>query len=575
MYTTPYLDKIQSTKDLKKLLIPELDDLASEIRRTIVAEKSNFLGSSLGVVELSIALNYVFSEPEDKVLWDIGHQKQPYNILLEKIGIIDQDPVSSTKPACVLSKAVGHAVCRDMNDRNYDIVSIVGDMSLSSGQAFEAMNHAGSIAAKMLVILNDNVESADNYGGAFGYYLKQLHSKHFKDQPCLFEDLGFNYIGPVDGHNIEKLIQIFTEIKNSKEQTPFFLHMKTKKGRGHAPTEADADSSNNILNFDCANNNVQNKKVEKTPPFFACKALIEAAHLDPKIMVVSLSMSNYNSPFLAFKDLFPERYIDVGVSEGHAISLACTLATQGFKPYVILYSNMLQRVLDQALVDACVQSYPVRFIIDHSSILLHSSQHAGFFDSTFLGSLSNLVLMSPGSQEDIESMIQFSAKNLTSPCVLRLSKELSLSLGARKPVELGIGNIIKRGGKVALLSYGNVLQDCIEAAELLDANGISTTVADARFLQPLDERMLVNLADEHDLIVSVEENASGGLSSHVLRVLNTFGLLNNKFQYHPIYIKELDDLKNDHNVITPEKIFNTIHNLLTIEDDNDTFYSVV
>jgi len=391
----------------------------------------------------------------------------------------------------------------------------------------------------------------------------------------LFEDLGFNYIGPVDGHNIEELIRIFTEIKNSKEQTPYFLHIKTKKGKGHAPAEADATASNNILNFDSANNNLQSKKIEKALPFFACMALIEAAHLDPKIVLVSLSMSNYSSPFLAFKDLFPERYIDAGISEGHAISLASTLATQGFKTYVILYSNMLQRVLDQALVDACVQSYPVRFIIDHSSVLLHSPQHAGFFDSTFLGSLSNLVLMSPGSQEDIESMIQFSATNLTSPCVLRLSKELSLSLDIKKPVELGRGNIIKKGDKVALLSYGNVLKDCIEASKLLHANGISTTVADARFLLPLDERMLVNLAGEHDLLVSVEENASGGLSSHVLRVLNNFGLLSDQRQYHPIYRKELHDLKNDHNVITPEKIFNTILSLLMIEDDNDTFYSVV
>lgn len=575
MYSTPYLDKINSIKSLKQLMIPELEDLACEIRRIIVAENSHFLGSSLGVVELSIALNYVFNEHQDKVLWDIGHQKKSYKILVEKIGIVDPDPVSSAKPACVLSKAVGHAVSRDMNKRSYDIVSVVGDMSLSSGQAFEAMNHAGSIAAKMLVILNDNVDSIDNYGGAFGYYLKQLHSKHFTDQPCLFEDLGFNYIGPVDGHNIEELIRIFKDIKNSKEQTPFFLHIKTKKGKGHPPAEADANYSNNILHFDRAHHHVQNKKTDKEPPFFACKSLIEVAHLDPKIVVVSLSMANYNSPFLAFKDLFPERYIDAGVSEGHAISLACTLATQGFKPYVILYSNMLQRVLDQALVDACVQSYPVRFIIDHSSILFHSSQHAGFFDSTFLGSLSNLVLMSPGSQEDIESMIQFSAKDLTSPCVIRLSRELSLSLDIKKPVELGLGNIIKKGDKVALLSYGNVLQDCLEASELLEAKGVSTTVADARFLKPLDERMLVNLSNEHDLIVSVEENASGGLSSHVLRVLNNFGLLSPKLQYHPIYLKELNDLKNDHNVITPEKIFNTILSLLTIEDESNTFYSVV
>lgn len=574
MNNAPYLDDLHAIKDLKKLVIPELNELAREIRNQIIAENPTFLGSSLGVVELSIALLYVFNDHRDKILWDIGHQKAPYDLLLKHTKITDQDPVASAKPACVLSRAVGHVLCRDMNDQNYDIISVVGDMSLSSGQAFEAMNHAGSIAGKMLVILNDNVESAQNYGGAFGYYLKQLHSKHFKDQPCLFEDLGFNYIGPVDGHNIEELIQIFTKIKNSKEKTPFFLHMKTKKGRGYAPAEADVTFSNNVLNIESANHNAQHKKAYKKPPFFACKALIEAAHLDSKIVVVSLSMSNYSSPFLAFKDLFPERYIDAGVSEGHAISLACTLATQGFKPYVILYSNMLQRVLDQALIDACIQSYPVRFIIDHSSILFHSSQHAGFFDSTFLGSLSNLVLMSPGSQEDVEAMIQFSAKELSSPCVLRLSKELFLTLENQKPVELGVGNIIKKGRKVALLSYGSVLKDCIEASELLDANGISTTIADARFLQPLDERMLINLSDEHDLLVSVEENASGGLSSHVLRTLNNFGLLSNKLKYHPIYIKELSEMKNNQSVITPEKIFNTIVSLLSIEDDNNTFYSV-
>lgn len=575
MKHTPYLDHLHSIKDLREIMIPELNALAREIRTQIIEEKPAFLGSSLGVVELSIALLYVFDDHRDKILWDIGHQKSSYNILLRHMNINDLDPVASAKPACVLSKAVGHALCRDMHNKRYEIISVVGDMSLSSGQAFEAMNHAGSIAGKILVILNDNVESAQNYGGAFGYYLKQLHSKHFKTQPCLFEDLGFNYIGPVDGHNIEELIQIFTKIKDSKEKTPFFLHIKTKKGRGHAPAEADAISSNNILNFEGVNHTIQHKKVDKKPPFFACKALIEAAHLDSKIVVVSLSMSNYNSPFLAFKDLFPERYIDTGVSEGHAISLACTLATQGFKPYVILYSNMLQRVLDQALIDACIQSYPVRFIIDHSSILFHSSQHAGFFDSTFLGSLSNLVLMSPGSQEDVEAMIKFSAQELTSPCVLRLSKELLLTLENQKPVTLGVGNIIKRGGAVALLSYGGVLKDCIDASKLLESHGISTTIADARFLQPLDERMLINLSDEHDLLVSVEENASGGLSAHVLRTLNNFGLLSEKLKYHPIYIKELNEMRNSQNVITPEKIVNTIVNLLSIEDDHHTFYSVI
>ncbi|MDP2194211.1 MAG: transketolase C-terminal domain-containing protein, partial [Alphaproteobacteria bacterium] len=338
---------------------------------------------------------------------------------------------------------------------------------------------------------------------------------------------------------------------------------KTQKGKGHGPSQADSANGGIIKGSKVTNNDFLKSEKDKKPPYFACKALIEAAHLDPKIILISHSLTNQKSPFLAFRDLFPERYIDAGVSEGHAISLSYVLAAQGYKPYVILYSNMLQRVLDQALIDACLQRYPIRFIIDHSSIVFHNVQHAGFFDTAFLGTLPNLLLMSPSSQESVTDIIQFSAQELPSPCVIRLSKELwSLDI-PHPPVEMAKGHYIQHGTKVGILSYGSVLKECIDATKLLEAHGISTTLADARFMQPIDEKMVFQMAKKHDVFVSVEENSSGGLSSQVLRVVCKMGLLNDQFHYYPIFLKQIQGINQPPVVVTPEQIFHTIQTLLS------------
>lgn len=581
--STPLLDRIHDPKDLRTLPESDLTTLADELRaETIdaVSVTGGHLGAGLGVIELTVALHYVFNTPEDKIIWDVGHQAYPHKILTgrrDRIRTLRQegglsgftkrsesiyDPFGAGHSSTSISAGLGMAVASELkNENKRNIIAVIGDGSMSAGMAYEAMNNAGSLDARLIVILNDNDMSIAPPTGAMSSYLARLVSspsyrnlrerakalsrklpKFFWDKArrseeyargfltggTLFEELGFYYVGPIDGHNLDHLLPV---LKNVREHPngPVLVHVVTRKGKGYPPAEAASDKYHGVSRFNVVTG--EQIKVKSSAPSYTkvfANALIEEATHDDKIVAVTAAMPT-GTGLDQFAQKFPKRMFDVGIAEQHAVTFAAGMACEGLKPFVAIYSTFLQRAYDQIVHDVAIQKLPVRFAIDRAGFVgADGSTHAGSYDSVFLSALPGFVVMAPSDEKELMHMVRTAAAYDQGPISFRFPRGdgIGLKLPDRgEIIEIGKGRILREGSKVALLGFGTRLQEALAAADELAASGLSTTVADARFAKPLDEELVRRLAQEHEVLITIEEGASGGFGGQVLQFLSREGLL--------------------------------------------------
>ncbi len=579
---TPLLDRVILPSDLKNLSPEQLRQLADELRHeTIdaVARTGGHLGAGLGVVELTVALHYVFDTPADRLIWDVGHQAYPHKILTgrrDRIRTLRQggglsgftkraeseyDPFGAAHSSTSISAALGMAVARDLQGKSNNVIAVIGDGAMSAGMAYEAMNNAGARNERLIVILNDNDMSIAPPVGAMSAYLSRLlsgrtylklrdvgkqltahlpkrlddfitrgveHARGFWTGGTLFEELGFYYVGPIDGHNLDHLLPVLRNVRDA-EAGPILVHVVTQKGKGYAPAESSADKYHGVVKFDVATG-AQMKSKPGAPQYtkvFA-QSLIKEAHKDDKIVAITAAMPSGTGLDL-FEKEFPNRCFDVGIAEQHAVTFAGGLATEGLKPFAAIYSTFLQRAYDQVVHDTAIQSLPVRFALDRAGLVgADGPTHAGAFDVAYLGCLPNFVLMAAGDEAELVHMVATAAAIDDRPSAVRYPRGEGLGVpmpDEGKPLEIGKGRIVQEGHKVALLSYGGRLGECLAAAKELKALGLSTTVADARFAKPLDVELLTRLVRDHEVLVTVEEGAIGGFGAYVLQALAEHGLI--------------------------------------------------
>jgi 1-deoxy-D-xylulose-5-phosphate synthase len=579
---TPLLDRIHLPSDMKNLSAEQLAQLADELRReTIdaVANTGGHLGAGLGVVELTVALHAVFDTPNDKLIWDVGHQAYPHKILTgrrDRIRTLRQggglsgftkraeseyDPFGAAHSSTSISAALGMAVARDLKGENNHVIAVIGDGAMSAGMAYEAMNNAGARNERLIVILNDNDMSIAPPVGAMSAYLARLgsgrtylkirdvgkqltkhlpkswdraitraveHARGYVMGGTLFEELGFYYCGPIDGHNLDHLLPILRNVRDA-EIGPILVHVVTQKGKGYAPAEISADKYHGVVKFDVATG-TQAKSKGGAPQYTRVFAdsLIRQARLDDKIVAITAAMPSGTGLDL-FEQEFPSRCFDVGIAEQHAVTFAGGLATQGFKPFVAIYSTFLQRAYDQVVHDIAIQCLPVRFAIDRAGLVgADGPTHAGAFDVAYLGCLPNFVIMAAADEAEMVNMVATQAAINDRPSALRYPRGEGTGVAMPEqgtPLEIGKGRVVREGHKVALLSLGTRLGECLKAADELAALGLSTTVADARFAKPLDTELLLRLARDHEVLVTVEEGSIGGFGSFVLQALADNGVL--------------------------------------------------
>ncbi len=581
---TPMLDRISQPSDLRNLSIPQLTQLADELRAdTIhnVSRTGGHLGAGLGVVELTVALHHVFETPADRLIWDVGHQCYPHKILTgrrDRMSTIRQkdglsgftlrsesefDPFGAGHSSTSISAGLGMAVARDLAGKDNNVIAVIGDGAMSAGMAYEAMNNAGALRSRLIVILNDNDMSIAPPVGAMSAYLSRLLSSksylslrqvakqiaHYLPKSLedvarraeeytrgmvsgggtLFEELGMYYVGPIDGHSIEQLVPVLRNVRDSEAAGPFLIHVVTKKGRGYPPAEASADKFHGVTKFDIVSG-AQIKTVAKAPSYTSvfAKGLIAEAAADDKIVAINAAMPN-GTGLDKFAEKFPTRCFDVGIAEQHAVTFAAGLATEGFKPFVAIYSTFLQRAYDQVVHDVAVQNLPVRFGLDRAGYVgADGATHAGSFDLPYLLCLPNFVVMAAADEAELMHMVATAAAHDTGPIAVRYPRGegVGVALPDRgTPLEIGKGRIVREGGKVAILSLGTRLADALKAADDLAARGLPATVADARFAKPLDTALIEHLASTHDVLVTVEEGAAGGFGAAVLHHLAWSGLL--------------------------------------------------
>ena len=579
---TPLLDRIQLPRDMKKLSTEQLKQLADELRHeTIdaVANTGGHLGAGLGVVELTVALHYVFDTPTDRLIWDVGHQSYPHKILTgrrDRIRTLRQggglsgftkrteseyDPFGAAHSSTSISAGLGMAVARDLLGKNNNVIAVIGDGALSAGMAYEAMNNAGARNERLIVILNDNDMSIAPPVGAMSAYLARLasgrtylklrdvgkqltkhlpkrwdeaitraveHARGYVTGGTLFEELGFFYVGPIDGHNLDHLLPVLRNVRDA-EIGPVLVHIVTKKGKGYAPAETSADKYHGVVKFDVATG-AQAKSKSTAPQYtkvFA-DALIKEARKDDRIVAVTAAMPSGTGLDL-FAERFPNRCFDVGIAEQHAVTFAGGLATEGFRPFVAIYSTFLQRAYDQVVHDIAIQKLPVRFAIDRAGLVgADGPTHAGAFDVAYLGCLPGFVLMAAADEAELVNMVTTQVAIDDRPSALRYPRGEGRGVPLPhegQPLEIGKGRILREGHKVALLSYGGRLGECLKAASELATLGLSSTVADARFAKPLDVDLLLRLAREHEVLMTIEEGSVGGFGSYVLRQLSEHGVL--------------------------------------------------
>ena len=594
---TPTLDLVKNPKDLRGLKPENLTALAQELRQEVINAVSvtgGHLGAGLGVVELTIALHYVYQTPYDKLIWDVGHQAYPHKIITgrrDRIKTLRQtgglsgftkraesefDPFGAAHSSTSISAGLGMAVARDLKSEKNHVIAVIGDGAMSAGMAYEAMNNAGAGNSKLLVVLNDNDMSIAPAVGAMSSYLSRLISStsyrslrdlakqlasHLPKQlertakraeeyarglvtgGTLFEELGFYYVGPVDGHNLEHLLPVLQNIKNAKQDKPVLLHVVTEKGRGHPFSEKSLEKYHAVQKFDLVTG-AQSKAKANAPSYTEVfsKSLIREAEQDERIVAVTAAMPS-GTGIDKFARQFPQRSFDVGIAEQHAVTFAAGLATEGLKPFVAIYSTFLQRAYDQVVHDVAIQGLPVRFAIDRAGLVgADGATHAGAFDLAYLCCLPGFIIMAAADEAELVHMIATARDINDAPSAIRYPRGEGVGVELPDhgtPLPIGKGRLLRKGSTVAILSLGSRLKDCLLAAEQLAALGLSTTVADARFAKPLDIELIKQIAQDHELLIILEEGSVGGFSSQVLHFLALEGLLDGGLKVRPMTLPDI------------------------------------
>ena len=595
---TPLLDRVTTPDDLKNLSTDQLRQLADELRaETIdaVSVTGGHLGASLGVVELTVAVHAVFNTPDDRLIWDVGHQAYPHKILTgrrDRIRTLRQpgglsgftrrseseyDPFGAAHSSTSISAGLGMAVARDLADpaSRRNVIAVIGDGAMSAGMAYEAMNNAGAMKSRLIVILNDNDMSIAPPVGAMSAYLSRLissrsfmslrdfaarmakrfprtlertarraeeYARGILTGGTLFEELGFYYVGPIDGHNLDHLLPVLRNLRDSDAMEPVLLHVVTQKGKGYAPAEAAADKYHGVSKFNVVTG--EQAKAPPGPPSYTtvfAKALIAEAEADPKVVAVTAAMPG-GTGLDKFAARFPERAFDVGIAEQHAVTFAAGMATEGFAPFCAIYSTFLQRGYDQLVHDVVLQSLPVRFAMDRAGLVgADGATHAGAFDLCYLGGLPGIVIMAPSDEAELMDAVATAAAINDRPSAFRYPRGegLGLALPARgSPWEIGRGRIVREGGKVAILAFGPRLAEARQAAEQLAARGLPTTVADARFMKPLDTALVDQLARHHEVLITIEDGAAGGFGAAVAHHLAWSGAFDKGLKFRPIALPD-------------------------------------
>ncbi len=604
---TPLLDQIKDPADLRRLSAPQLRQVADELRAETISAVSvtgGHLGAGLGVVELTVALHYIFDTPHDRLIWDVGHQAYPHKILTgrrDRIRTLRQggglsgftkrdesvyDPFGTAHSSTSISAGLGMAVARDLSGGQNAVIAVIGDGAMSAGMAYEAMNNAGAMHSRLIVILNDNDMSIAPPTGAMSAYLARLVSgntyrgireaakqlathlpKFFYDKAkraeeyargfwtggTLFEELGFYYVGPIDGHNLDHLLPVLENVRDTK-RGPILLHVVTQKGKGYAPAEAADDKYHGVTTFDVITG-TQVKPKANAPSYTSifAQSLIKAADEDPRIVAITAAMPS-GTGLDRFARVHPERCFDVGIAEQHAVTFAAGLATEGYKPFCAIYSTFLQRGYDQVIHDVALQNLPVRFALDRAGLVgADGPTHAGAFDLAFLTCLPNMVVMAAADEAELMHMVATAAAYEQGPIALRFPRGEGLGVnlpdhGAVLPI--GKGRLMREGAQIALVSLGTRLGDALQAADELGRQGLSTSVADARFAKPIDTDLIDQLAATHSVLITIEEGSSGGFGALVLNHLNESGALSRGLK---VKIMTLPDRYLDHD--KPEKMY--------------------
>jgi 1-deoxy-D-xylulose-5-phosphate synthase len=597
-----YLDNINFPSDIKKISQLKLKQLADEVRQEMidaVSETGGHLGAGLGVVELSVALHYVFDTPNDKLIWDVGHQSYPHKILTgrkDKIRTLrkgeglsgftkrsesEYDPFGAAHSSTSISSALGIAIANKLSNKSNNVIAVIGDGAMSAGMAYEAMNNAGASKTKMIVILNDNDMSISKPVGAMRSYLAKIlstkiyfslretikliissFSKRFSKKAgkaedflrsavtggTLFSSMGFYYIGPIDGHDMDSLVSVLKNAKEINYDGPIMIHIKTEKGKGYEFAEKSADKYHGVSKFNI-NTGIQEKSKSNAPAYTKVFAntLLKHAEKDSKIIGITAAMPSGTGMDI-FGTKFPQRMFDVGIAEQHAVTFAAGLATEGFKPYAAIYSTFLQRAYDQVVHDVAIQSLPVRFAIDRAGLVgADGPTHAGSFDITYLSTLPNFVVMAPSDEAELVRMVNTTVDINDKPCAFRYPRGNGIGVNLpniNEKIEIGKARIISEGKKIALLNFGARMNECLIASENVAKKGINLTLIDARFAKPLDEKLIWQLATDHEAIITIEEGSIGGFGSHVSQFLTEKNLLDNNLKFRSMI---LPDRFIDHN----------------------------
>jgi 1-deoxy-D-xylulose-5-phosphate synthase len=593
---TPLLDRVSIPSDLRALPESDLPQLAAELRTEMVdavAATGGHLGAGLGVVELTVALHYVFDTPDDRLIWDVGHQAYPHKIITgrrDRIKTLRQggglsgftkraesefDPFGAAHSSTSISAGLGMAVARDLKDEKRNVIAVIGDGAMSAGMAYEAMNNAGATHSRLIVILNDNDMSIAPPVGAMSAYLARLLSgktyrsfreigkqlahklpKFFEERALraeeyargmmtggtLFEELGFYYVGPIDGHNLDHLLPVLKNVRDA-ESGPILVHVVTQKGKGYAPAEGSADRYHGVTKFDVATG-AQAKAKAAAPAYTKVfgDSLVAEAKRDDRIVAITAAMPSGTGLDLFAKE-FPKRFFDVGIAEQHAVTFAGALATEGLKPFCAIYSTFLQRAYDQVVHDIAIQSLPVRFAIDRAGLVgADGPTHAGSFDVAYLGCLPGFVIMAAADEADLVHMVATAVAIDDRPSALRYPRGEGIGVALPEqgiPLEIGKGRIVREGTKIALLSFGTRLSECLRAADELAGYGLSTTVADARFAKPLDTDLVLRLAREHEVLITIEEGSVGGFGAYVLQALSDNAALENGLKVRSMTLPDI------------------------------------
>ena len=602
------IKQINFPADLRKFRKDDLRQISDELRDElidVVSETGGHLGAGLGVVELTVALHYAFDTPKDKLVWDVSHQCYPHKIItgrrdriktLRKGGGLsgftkraesEYDPFGAAHSSTSISSTLGMAVAKKLSNNNNNVIAVIGDGAMSAGMAYEAMNNAGALKSKLIVVLNDNDMSIARPVGAMSKYLAKLlsgklyfsfretlkmiisaFSKRFSQKAgraedllrnivtggTLFSELGFYYVGPIDGHDVENLVQIFENVKNSNHQGPVLIHVRTQKGKGYKPAEDSGDKYHGVSKFNVSTGE-QAKSKSNVPSYtkvFA-ETLIKHAEQDTKIIGITGAMPSGTGLNL-FEKKFPDRTFDVGIAEQHAVTFAAGLATEGYKPYAAIYSTFLQRAYDQVVHDVALQSLPVRFAIDRAGLVgADGPTHAGSFDITYLSTLPNFVVMAASDEAELVKMINTSVNINDRPSAFRYPRGNGIGIelpSIKETLEIGKGRVIKEGKKVALINFGTRLEECKNASDKLLKKGIDCTIIDARFAKPLDEKLIMEAASSHEVLITIEEGSIGGFGSHVMQLLSDRGVFDRGLKFRSMI---LPDIFIDQD--TPEKMY--------------------